>query len=126
MLFNHYNKSKTEKLMSSAYSGFATKKLERTYNLLVSKLVEMLQDKIIYQSSPDFLNQFVRDEMADELRWAKKLLSLYRNLRQLEKRKYSGDGFSLSMRQLASYYAVKFKMWDKANLSQHESQMEDS
>ena len=48
MLFNHYNKSKTEKLMSSAYSGFATKKLERTYNLLVSKLVEMLQDKIIY------------------------------------------------------------------------------
>ena len=67
--------------MSSAYSGFATKKLERAYNMLVGKLVEMLQDKIIYQSSPDFLNQYIRDEMADELRWAKKLLSLYRNLR---------------------------------------------
>ena len=31
----------------------------------------------------------------------------------MEKRKYHGDGFSFQLRQLSSYYAVKYKMWEK-------------
>ena len=80
--------------MSSAYSGFATKKLERTYNMLVCKTIEMLSDKILFAGAPDFVHPETAEELGDEQKWAHKLLNLYRNLRQLEKRKYHGDGYS--------------------------------
>ena len=84
-------------------------------------MIEMLSDKILYVNAPDFVHPDTRNQFDDDQDWAKKLLNIYRNLRQMEKRKYHGDGFSSQLRQLASYYAVKYKMWIKTRLETENS-----
>lgn len=94
--------------MATQYSGFATKKQEIAYGQFVSKGLEMLSEKIIFMSgSKEFLSDHKRAILEDERTWSKRLLKLYRALRQFEKRKYSGGAFSSQLRQLVCFFAVK-------------------
>ena len=98
--------------MATAYSGFATRKLEDLYNVLISKCFEMLSLKLLFsQGNGDFLTEELREKVSDEKMWAKKLCKLYRTLRKLEDRKYHGGHFAKEIRQLTSYFAVKHMLW---------------
>jgi len=46
----------------------------------------------------------------DECRWAKKIWKMYRMLLFLEKHKVSGTNFSTKIRDIATYFAVKYRM----------------
>lgn len=49
--------------------------------------------------------------MKDERSWSQKLFKLYRTLRKLEQRKYSGTHFAKEIKQMTSYYAVKHMLY---------------
>ena len=46
----------------------------------------------------------------DEGRWAKKIWKMYRMLLFLEKHKVRGTNFSSKIRDIATYFAVKYRM----------------
>ena len=103
--------------MVSQYNGFSSKRLESAYQTMVEKSMSMLVEKIFFLSNAgDFLPDKVRSDLVDEPTWAKKLLRLFKTMKHFEKRKHNGGHFSARFRQLASYYAVKHKLYLTTNV----------
>ena len=97
--------------MATMYSGFATRKMEEVYMSMVKKVVNMISLKLLYGEGKDLLTEELRDTVSDERNWTSKLFKLYYSMRKMEKRKYSGDGFTSEIKQIASYFAVKHMLW---------------
>ena len=52
----------------------------------------------------------IKSSNFDERSWAKKMWKIYRMLTQLEKSKNGGFNFSDRLRDIATYFAVKYRM----------------
>ena len=92
--------------MATAYSGFASRKLEDLYNGLVQKTIQLLSLKVLYGQEM----KEKEDEIKEERSWSKKVLKLYRTMRKLESRKYHGAHFATEFRQLTSYFSNKHEL----------------
>ena len=94
--------------MATAYSGFASRKLEDLYNGLLQKTIQLLSLKVLVcQEMKDEPDEMMKEERS----WTKKVLKVYRTMRKLESRKYHGAHFATEFRQLTSYFANKHEFY---------------
>ena len=84
--------------MATVYSGFATRKMEEVYMSILRKVVNMLSLKLLHAEGKDLLTEDMIELVNDERSWTSKLFKLYYSMRKMEKRKYSGDGFTSEFR----------------------------
>ena len=85
--------------MATQYSGFASRKLEDVYVMMLKKCLSMLSLKVLhYQSGGDFLTPELLEQVSDERLWSKKIFKLYRSMKKLEQRKYNGGHYAPEIR----------------------------
>ena len=97
--------------MATVYSGFATRKMEEVYMSILRKVINILSLKLLHAEGKDLLTDKMSEMVTDERTWTSNLFKLYYSMRKMEKKKYSGDGFTSEIRQITSYFAVKHMLW---------------
>ena len=87
----------------SIYSGFATRQQESFYDKLVFKLIELIQDKIVFQYLPN------DSEIFDEKIFARKVVKIFRTLKKLEQNKHLEPNYSDAFKQLSEVLLNNYK-----------------
>ena len=78
---------------------------------ILKKVLHLLSLKLLHAENKDLLTENMKELVSDERSWTSQLFKLYYSMRKMEKRKYSGDGFTSEIRQITSYFAVKHLLW---------------
>ena len=85
----------------SIYSGFAKRSQETVYNKLVFKALDMLSQYV-------YCSRFNKP-FADELKFSKKMLKLYKAMNYMEKNKHLEPNMSVAIHHLAKHLYYEYK-----------------